>query len=421
MKFDILYHVAVPKPWDDESEHKKIKEAIAQIELADRLGFHTAWAVEHHFLEENSMSSAPEVWLAAAAGRTKNIRIGHGILALPPQFNHPFRSAERIAMLDLISDGRLELGVGESSSDLELKGFGVSRDEKKAIATEALDAVVRMMTEVPFAGYHGKYIDLPQRNVVPKPYQKPHPPLWLACTNRHTIAVAGQRGMGALTFAFADATEAKQHVAEYYAALEEAVPSGLSVNARVAQTAGLMCCEDEDEALEKGLEGLNFFSYTMGHFYFSGKHRPGRMNLWEEYEGERAKVGVTDKIDPVEKDAASAEDNINAGTANITDSLRGAVGTPAQLRELFRGFEDAGIDEMILFPQHGNTKHEDICASMELLAREVMPEFLERDAKRCADKAQRLAPVIERAMARRPNVAPELDPDYVVPAFGVPY
>src|SRR5215470_6647331 len=177
MKFDLLYELQTPKPHDARSEWRAYKQALEQIELADRLGFDTVWAVEHHFLVEFAHSSAPEVFLAAASQRTRQIRIGHGIVLLPVNFNHTARVAERIATLDLVSDGRVDFGTGESSSEIELGGFGIERETKREQWEETLDAVTRMFVETPFAGYEGRYLRMPPRNVIPKPHQKPHPPL----------------------------------------------------------------------------------------------------------------------------------------------------------------------------------------------------------------------------------------------------
>src|SRR6478736_5636052 len=188
MKFGIFYEHQLPRPWGADGEHKLLKDALDQVELADKLGIDHVWEVEHHFLEEYSHSSAPEVFLAACSQRTKDIRLGHGIVQLPPGFNHPARVAERVATLDLISDGRVDFGT-------------------------------RMMVETPFAGHEGTPLSVPPRNVVPKPLQKPHPPLWVACSRRETIHLAAQKGIGALTFAFINPEEAKEWVDDYYATL----------------------------------------------------------------------------------------------------------------------------------------------------------------------------------------------------------
>src|SRR5215813_7490168 len=147
MRFGLFYEHQLPRPWAADGEEKLLRDALEQIELADRAGFDYVWEVEHHFLEEYSHSSAPEVFLAAASQRTKRIRLGHGIVQTPPPFNHPARIAERISMLDLVSNGRADFGTGESSSEAELGGFGIDRASKRAQWDEALDAVTRMFVE----------------------------------------------------------------------------------------------------------------------------------------------------------------------------------------------------------------------------------------------------------------------------------
>src|SRR5688500_18358944 len=169
MKFGIFYEHQLPRPWEDDSERRLIQEALEQVELADKLGFDVVWEVEHHFLEEYSHSSAPEVFLAACSQRTKNIRLGHGIVQTPPAFNHPARIAERLATLDLVSNGRVEFGSGESSSRAELRGFRIEPEQKREMWREGLKLAIRCMTEEPFTGAKGKYVEMPPRNVVPKP------------------------------------------------------------------------------------------------------------------------------------------------------------------------------------------------------------------------------------------------------------
>src|SRR5665213_1794536 len=187
MKFGLFYEHALPAPWEEDDERRLYQDALAQVELADKLGIDYVWEVEHHFLEEYSHSSAPEVFLGAVSQRTRRIRIGHGIVQLPIGFNHPARVAERIATLDLLSDGRVELGTGESSSEAELGGFGVDPADKRAQWEEALEVAIRCMIEEPFTGFKGEHIEMPARNVIPKPMQKPHPPVWVACTRPASV------------------------------------------------------------------------------------------------------------------------------------------------------------------------------------------------------------------------------------------
>ena len=202
MKFGLLYEHQLPRSWEEKSDYDLLHEAIEQVELADRLGFDYVWENEHHFLEEYSHSSAPEVFLAACSRNTKQIRLGHAVVLSPPPYNHPARVAERIATLDLISHGRVDWGTGESGSRVEMEGFGVPMEDKKAMWAEATEQSANMMTMAPYPGFEGRFFSMPTRNVLPKPYQQPHPPLWVACSRMETIHAAARAGIGALTFAF---------------------------------------------------------------------------------------------------------------------------------------------------------------------------------------------------------------------------
>ena len=200
MRFGIFYEHQLPKPWNEGDEARLFHQALEQVVLADRLGYDYAWEVEHHFLEEYSHSSAPEVFLAACAALTKNIRVGHGIRQVIPNYNHPARTAEGLATLDIISRGRLDFGIGEGATRLELGGFHIPAKEKRAMCLEAAEQIANMMVMSPYPGYESKNFAFPCRDVLPKPVQKPHPPMWMACTNRDTIKVAASNGIGALAF-----------------------------------------------------------------------------------------------------------------------------------------------------------------------------------------------------------------------------
>ena len=398
MKFGIFYEHQLPRPWDDDSEHRLLKDALEQVELADRLGIDYVWEVEHHFLEEYSHSSAPEVFLAAASQRTSRIRLGHGIVQLPFNFNHTARVAERVATLDLVSDGRVDFGTGEASSEAELGGFLIDREQKRAQWDEALDAVTRMFVETPFAGYDGQFFKMPVRGVVPRPLQRPHPPLWVACSRRETIHLAATKGIGALSFSFIEPAEAKAWVDNYYATLatDECVPGGFAVNPNVAVVLPMMCHSDEETAIERGLDGAHFFGFSLGHYYVFGTHRPGRTNVWDEFEEKRDLFGFRRQT------AAQTGQTLGAQLFEQgLGALRGAIGTPDQVRGLLRGYEDAGVDQVIFVSQAGRNRHEHICESLELFATEVMPDFAEHEAEREKAKLERLAPAMEAALARR--------------------
>src|SRR5215475_5733005 len=285
MRFGIFYEHQLPRPWFDGSELRLFQEALDQVELADRLGIDFAWEVEHHFLEEYSHSSAPEVFLAGCSQRTKRIRLGHGIVLMPPNYNHPARVAERIATLDLVSAGRVEWGTGQGASAAELGGFGIHPDERHAMWLEATTEAANMLAMDPYPGYEGQFFSMPCRNLVPKPVQKPHPPLWIACTNPETIKLAARLGVGALTFAFVGPEAAKPWVDDYYRILkEECVPIGHAVNANFCMVSSFGVHRDADIARARFTEGFRFFQFALAWHYGFGEHYPGRTDIWQKFQ-----------------------------------------------------------------------------------------------------------------------------------------
>ncbi len=386
MKFGMFYEHQLPRPWQEGSELRLYQEALDQVELADRLGLDYAWEVEHHFLEEYSHSPAPEVFLAACSQRTRTIRLGHGIVQMPPPYNHPARVAERIATLDLVSNGRVEFGTGESAARMELDGFHVSLEEKRVMWLEATEQAANMLVMDPYPGFQGQYFSMPCRNVVPKPVQKPHPPMWMACSSREMIHTAARLGLGALTFAFIDPDEARLWVRDYYETLkQECVPIGHSVNPNVAMVTGFSCHESEGEAERRGQDGFQFFGYSLAHYYVFGDHKPGRTNIWQAYERVRD---------------------------DFPHSRGRGIGTPDQIRESLLAFAEAGVDQTIFIQQGGRNRHEHICESLELFARRVMPDLKEKEDEREWRKLEELAPYVEAALERKPRM-PELRDDEI--------
>lgn len=370
MKFGIFYSQQHPRPWTEGSERQLFADAVAQAVIADRIGIHCAWAQEHHFLEEYAHSSAPEVFLGALSQVTSRIRLGHGIMLMLPKYNHPARCAERIATLDCLSGGRVEWGTGESGTRTELEAFEVPYVDKRDMWTEAVRETARMLAENPYPGYAGRFFSMPARNIVPKSVQKPHPPLWVACSTRAALQHAARNGIGAMTFAFMDAREAKFWVEEYYEIFErECRPIGRAVNPNVAMLAQFMCDRNHERAVSNGLAGSRFFAYGLSHYYRTGVHTPGASNLWESF--------------------GAAPPFEHAGNTGI--------GTPEEIGEAFREFEEAGVDQLILLHQAGRNRHEDVCGSLELFGSAVLPKFLARDAQRESGKAQRLAGAVQQA------------------------
>ncbi len=373
MKFGIFYELQLPRPWDAGSEHRLLEDALAEIELADALGFDCAWAVEHHFLEEYSHCSAPEVFLGAATQRTRRIRLGHGVVQLPT--NHPLRVAERVATLDLLSGGRVELGLGEAQGPVELHPFGRRVRDKRDVWEEAVRAMVPAFTRTSWE-WHGRFFDFPARNVIPKPLQRPHPPLWVACSNIGTIADAGRWGMGALGFQFVSPEAARAWVARYYHELttNPAPLADYPPNPNVAMVSGFMCAPTDAEALEKAA-GWTFFVFCLSHYGRHGIPNPGEGDLWSAYQAWRE-------------------------TEQAQQTLRsGLIGSPATIRARLRAFEASGVDQVILLNQAGRTTHADIGASLTLFARAVMPEFHAREPEHQRWKAD--------VLARRVTLAPD--------------
>ncbi|MGO9062813.1 MAG: LLM class flavin-dependent oxidoreductase [Candidatus Binataceae bacterium] len=401
MKFGLLGILQLPRPWHPDSEHKLIQEALEQVELADHLGIEYLWQVEHHFLEEYSHSSAGESFLAAASQRTKRMRLGSGITLLPPNYNHPVRVAERVGMLDLLSNGRAELGTGESSTFAELEAFHVSRTEKRAMWRESLVAICRMMVEEPFRGHEGKYLQMPPRNIIPKPIQKPHPPVWVACSRQETIVMAARLGLGAVTFGFLSPVDAQKWTHDYYTTLaSDSHPITYRVNPNVGFLSMFVCGRDERRVGQLAA-AWGEFGYGFRHYYTDGIHQPGKTSVIEEGR----------KIAALEPPPDLAALQALAAYA--------CMGTPDHIRRVLLEYEAAGVDQVIFMHQMGRLSHKDICGGLELFGKEVLPEFLERDEKASREKARRLEPVIEKAMnARVVPTSPPYDENYAFRADG---
>lgn len=402
MRFGVFYELQLPRPWNEGDEHRLFKEAIEQVVLADKLGFDYAWEVEHHFLDEYSHASAPEVFLGTAAGLTKNIRLGHGIRQVIPNYNHPARTAEGLATLDLLSDGRVQFGIGEGATRLELGGFGIQAKTKRARALEAAEQICNMMVLTPYPGFEGEGFSFPCRNVLPKPLQNPHPPLWMACTNRDTIKVAAQNGIGALAFSFLDPEEARTWSKIYYDIIksEECVPLGWSVNANLAMVSAFSMHEDRAEAIRRGQDNFEFFRYSQQKLV-AEDFVPGHSNMWEEFKAKRG-----DASDRLIQAALARAEYDGAG-----------IGTPDDMRQHLARFQEAGVDQVIFLQQAGRNTHQNICESLELFAEKVMPDFSKDVDEREARKAEELAPYIEAALQRKQYMkAPSAEETPVVKA-----
>ncbi len=406
MKFGLFYELQLPKPpdsetWDPGDETRIIHNMLDQCELADKLGFDYVFEVEHHFLEEYSHSSAPELMLAALSQRTRNMRLGHGITLSPPGYNHPARTAERIGTLDRLSNGRVEWGTGESSSEMELGGFRVERGLKKAMWEETVREMAKMMSSEPYEGFDGEFFTMPARNVVPKPIQKPHPPIWVASSRRETTMVAARMGIGSLGFAFETPEECGERVASYYHLLrEECFPIGQALNPALAVLSSFMCAPTDEEAIRRSADGPGFFSYSLGHYYNPAtgpNHPPGRANLWRDYsalpeelrQGGGGQFGGFGGAALADRGEKEPEDEVQRGLWRAA-RRGGSIGTANFIRDSMKKYEANHLDVMVFVAQAGNRKHEDIMESIDIFGRQVLPEFKDRHEQHRRWRAQQL-------------------------------
>jgi alkanesulfonate monooxygenase SsuD/methylene tetrahydromethanopterin reductase-like flavin-dependent oxidoreductase (luciferase family) len=374
MKFDLLYELQIPKPHDERSELRCFQEALAQIELADRVGFDTVWAVEHHFLTEFAHSSAPEVLLAAAAARTQRIRIGHGVVLLPHKFNHPIRVAERAATLDLVSEGRLEFGTGRSSQ-YEQAGFDIGTQLSREMFEESLQMIPRMWTEDPFE-FDGKFVRVPRRSIIPKPLQKPHPPIWMAATSPQSWEIAAHHGIGVLGLTlFVRVPQLAAQVRTYRRAVGEARPVGKSINGRVGAFTIVHAAETRQQAIANlaADAAINYILYAFR--VLSGISAPGE-------DGMKREAAARDLASSPYRDMIAKEYPIivkmqkNECTFDDLDEEDMVIvgGVDDCIRKVER-YRQTGIDHLICLMQADRIPHERVLRSIELFGKEIIPHF----------------------------------------------
>lgn len=374
MKFDLLYELQTPKPHDDDSERRVFHEALEQVELADRLGFDTVWAVEHHFLVEFAHSSAPEIFLAAAAARTKRIRIGHGVVLLPHKFNHPIKVAERVAALDLLSEGRVEFGTGRSSQ-YEQEGFEIDPSLSREMWRESLEMIPRMWTEDPFE-YQGRFVSVPPRSIIPKPLQKPHPPLWVAATSPESWELAGKYGLGILGLTiFVSVPQVEERVRAYRKALRNCQPIGRFVNDRAGVFTIVHAAETRQQAVDNGATeaAINYLLYAFR--VLGGGAAPGDAGMQRDKAAEEIKS--TPYRDMIAKEYPIIVKMMN-NECTFDDLDREDMvivgGVDDCIRKVER-YQKAGLDHMICLMQADRIPHEKVMRSIELFAKEIIPRF----------------------------------------------
>jgi alkanesulfonate monooxygenase SsuD/methylene tetrahydromethanopterin reductase-like flavin-dependent oxidoreductase (luciferase family) len=356
MKFGMLYEMETPRPWNALSEYNIYWQALAQIELADRIGIDYVWEVEHHFLEEYSHSSAPEVFYGAVSQRTRNIRIAHGVRLLPFHFNNPIKVAEQAAVLDIMSNGRMDLGTGRSTTAQELDGFTVDYERTRQEVREALEIIVKAWTDE-ILEFDGQLLKIPPRRVVPKPIQKPHPPMWMACVAPDSYQMAGDRGLGALSFSlnFEQVQKSLETHKDAFAKRTDQIPRQPN-----DQFAGLIICHvaenKEDEAI--GIEGARWFMHNVAKLFEPLMVK----NQLYSYEYLRNLMNLD--LDP--KDAPDSQ---------LKQHHMVVVGNPDEVCRKLEAFEKAGLDQVIMFKQAGRIPHQNIMRSLRLIGKHVLPHF----------------------------------------------
>ena len=343
MKFGIFYEHQLPRPWSPRSEYEVFQNSLAQIELADRLGYDYAWVVEHHFLEEYSHSSAPELFLTAVAMQTQRIRVGHGAVVCVPEINHPIRVAERAAFLDLLSGGRLEFGTARSSTWTEIGGFEADPDDTKKDWDEYVRVLPKMWMQETFV-HRGRCFSMPERAVLPKPLQKPHPPMWVTVTSPGTELDAADRGLGCLGVAAASYAEQERRTREYHRRIQLCDPVGAAVNDRVAILNFLYCHEDATTAAEHGLLFTREVYPTSAY-----------QSLANLAPAPSSKGGPGDR-------------------PGVPDGI--CIGDPKEIIAAVKRWESIGVDQInVLLNASEVLAQDQVLASLRLFAKEVMPVF----------------------------------------------
>ncbi|HSV06320.1 MAG TPA: LLM class flavin-dependent oxidoreductase [Candidatus Binatus sp.] len=356
MKFGLLYEIEVPRPWTENSVANCFWEALEQVKAAEQAGFSHVFVVEHHFLDQFSVSSAPEVWLAAVAQHTTTIRIGHGVRLLPFNYNHPVRAAEMAATLDIMSRGRLDFGTGRSASAIELEGFGIDPSTTRAQWDEALRMIPKMWTQEEFS-WDSPTFKVPPRNVLPKPVQKPHPPLWMSGTQPESAVLAGERGVGFMHFSLSDPVGMDQKVRSYREAIARAQPVGSFINEQFAAFTILFCGADDADATARGGTGATWYANLVELVYAS----LGSLSADQSYAWYRERI--------------AKEAYRERSLQELVDRRSVVVGGPQRCIDTIEWYEVQGVDMMLFLVQAGTIRHADILDSLGRFGREVIPHF----------------------------------------------
>ena len=366
MKFAMFYEIPVARPWSRQSEHQAYQEVVEQVRLGDQVGFHSVWTVEHHFLEEFSHCSNPEVLYGHLAAVTENLRLGYGVRLMPKPYNHPVRTAESVAVLDLLSNGRVELGTGRSATRAELEGFGIHPSETRAMWREALEMTVAAMTSDELE-WDGHYWQMPPRRVLPKPLQSPHPPLWAATSSDGGHRMIGEAGLGLLSFSVGTPPEElARRIAIYREGIAACTdPIGRFVNDQAATFTMVNVAPTVAEAVDVAAESFEWYPKT-------GARLIGSVAQWlRQMEDE---LGTYDYLG---RTADHVEDgSIEHLTMDYLLETNACVcGDPDRAIEMFRAYEATGCDMVFCLFNPYKVPHDKVMQTIELIGTKVIPEF----------------------------------------------
>jgi alkanesulfonate monooxygenase SsuD/methylene tetrahydromethanopterin reductase-like flavin-dependent oxidoreductase (luciferase family) len=374
VKLDLLYEFQ-PKvaPYDQpfpygqkKAEQDAYYEAFEEIKFADKLGFQTVWVVEHHFREGRSASPSNEVILGALSQVTENIRMGFGVVLMPPGFQHPVRIAEKVATVDVLARGRLEWGTGRSTPNEQL-GFHVPADDRsREMWKEAFEFVIAAW-ENERLSWKSENIDFPDRFITPRPYQDPHPPAWLAAAGETSAYNAGKNGLGLLSFALLQpvATMA-EHIQAYRRGQSECVePLPKFKNDRVGAYTLVHCTDDMDAAANdptyKLWDSVKWWYQNLAEFTLQWE----LANMPEE-----DKKAIFPLLEPTLKGEVDVKQYLEQ------DMI--IIGTPEECIEKIIRYEEAGVDQLLCYCQFGYLPHEKVMRNLELLGTKVIPELEKR-------------------------------------------
>ncbi|WP_298287666.1 LLM class flavin-dependent oxidoreductase [Novosphingobium sp.] len=384
MKFSIIYEAQMVDT-SRENERAVFLQIVEQAKYAEKMGFDCIWCVEHTALSQYAHMSAPETVLAFIAGATSRIHIGHGVVCLPPAMNHPVKVAERIATLDILSQGRLHFGVGKGGTQQEAGTFGYDINELQPMIDESMYLIPKIMVQDEIE-HDGTYIKIPKRPIHPKPWQDPHPPMYMACTRENTLIAAGSRGIGALVLGFSGPDEIAKKNAIYREAFrtrkaEDQV--GFRPTEHLAALCAATVLEDRDEARRIGLRGQRFFAESIAYWYQGGPKPTVDDNLTAE---DHAKVLEKGKEATI---AYLSEEAIPVGDEHLSNYTvaQDAYGTPDDCIRYVHRLKDAGADEILFIFQMGGIPHDVIMETIRNIGEKVIPHFRALEAQEAADVA----------------------------------